>query len=157
MNTHRSDSPPSRWSTYQAFACVIMLSAVLLAIVFLICWRSFDRGASGSFGLRDSLASFMAGAYGPILGASFVGYRDAAASLFLRKKEDASPTYLPAPVFFYLLAISGIVGALVTVIYVSTGVDDSVAKYLTGASATYWGTTVGWTFDKLFKKLTVQP
>lgn len=145
-----------RWySSYQVFGSVMMASAVLVVIIFLICWRIFKRDQSASYGLPDSLALFAASAYGPVIGTTFVGYRDAIATLFPQGSQQPVPKPLQGAVFFYPLALSGVVSALGILIYVSTGIDDTVAKFLIGAAATYWGTTVGWIFDKLFRRFTV--
>ncbi|MFS8066759.1 MAG: hypothetical protein ACMG6S_10340 [Byssovorax sp.] len=145
----------NRWrGTHQLFGVVMMCGSVFIVLLFIVCWRIHHRAVAGSPGFPDSLAFFIASAYAPVIGATFVGYRDAVVAM-LPQNEPPKAVPLRAGVFFYPYALSGVVAAVGALVYIATGVDEMVAKWFIAVSATYWGATVGYVFDKLFKGFTV--
>ena len=143
-------SQPSTWSTHGAFAMLMMASCAAVVLLFFVLWRIYDPNTRISHGIPNSMAEFIAATYAPTLVASFTGYQNAA---YVFVKNPKKNKRLQGAGFFYVVALSGVAAAIFSLVYVGWGVEFEIAKKLTGFAATYWGITVGWTFDKLFRQV----
>jgi hypothetical protein len=133
----------------RGFAWMCIVTTVVVSLTFVQGWLAYDVSSRG-YGIDPDLASFVVSSYAPVIGTTFIGFRN----VVFANVEAAQPGEVARSrmVDLYVFLLIGFVVAEAAVIRLGVGLEVAKAKILIGFAATIWAATIGAVFSVFFKK-----
>jgi hypothetical protein len=138
-------------SSLEALSLFVVVNIVLVGGLF--AYYLINANPREQFGIPGPLAHVIVAAYGPIVASSVVGYRNhlfGSVQVGDAPRRRLTPIRSGAPLLYGAVAL-GFAAAGATLVVISHGVKEELARWLIAGGATVWSGTIGFVFSRFLQ------